>query len=306
MSRKRKKTAKKRKRMTRCMPVRSRGRASAAVAELPTTLQILQAISPWEWPEHARACILTALEDDSLGVTERIIAADLAGDGFMVDDELAGILLAICRNPDEPEELRGRAVIVLGPALEYGDATGFDDHDDDLMISEACSRQVQEELREIHGDVDVPVLVRRRALEAAVRAPRVWQVDVVRAAHASDDIAWRVTAIFCMGFLPGFEREILELLDSADGLIHHEAVCAAGHRGLDAAWPHVVSVLSDDRADKSLLLAAIESAASIRPGEVGAALIDLTDSDDEDIVEAVQEAMTMAGLAAELQDDPGQ
>jgi hypothetical protein len=48
-------------------------------------------------------------------------------------------------------------------------------------------------------------------------------------------------------------------------------------------------------------LAAIDAAANIRPLEAGPLLLDLTDSDDEDIVEAAHEALAMA--AALFQDE---
>ena len=49
-----------------------------------------------------------------------------------------------------------------------------------------------------------------------------------------------------------------------------------------------------------MLLAAIEAVAGIRPHEAAGILHDLTDSDDEDIVNAVFEAAAMAeGLSGE-------
>ncbi len=51
--------------------------------------------------------------------------------------------------------------------------------------------------------------------------------------------------------------------------------------------------------DKPLLLAAIDAVAGIRPQEAGMILVDLTDSDDEDIVEAAHEAINMAEAMAE-------
>lgn len=57
---------------------------------------------------------------------------------------------------------------------------------------------------------------------------------------------------------------------------------------------------SSAETEKSLLLAAIEAIASIRPDEAGEILHDLADSDDEDIVAAVDEAMA---VAKELSDE---
>ena len=117
--------------------------------------------------------------------------------------------------------------------------------------------------------------------------------------YSSDDEDWRLTAVFCMRFVRGFDEQILEALDSENPEIHYEAVCAAGTWGVDAAWPHVTSLITSGETDKPLLLAAIEAVGSIRPRMAAAVLHDLADSDDEDIVEAVLEATAIAELPGE-------
>ena len=51
---------------------------------------------------------------------------------------------------------------------------------------------------------------------------------------------------------------------------------------------------SSKETDKPSLLAASDAVASIRPQEARVVLVDLIDSDDEDIAESVYEAMAMA------------
>ena len=51
-----------------------------------------------------------------------------------------------------------------------------------------------------------------------------------------------------------------------------------------------------------LRLAAIETMASIRPRQAAGILLDLTDLDDDDIVEAAHEALAIAGVLSE--EDP--
>jgi hypothetical protein len=143
-------------------------------------------------------------------------------------------------------------------------------------------------------DANVPRDVRRRILEASVRAPQDWHSDAVRAAYASADEVWRLTAVFCMRFVRGFDAQILEALNSTNPDIHYEAVLAAGNWEVDAAWPHVAALVTSRETEKPVLLAAIEAAASIRPQEAFEILNDLADSDDEDIADAVHEAMAMA------------
>jgi hypothetical protein len=115
----------------------------------------------------------------------------------------------------------------------------------------------------------------------------------VRAAYSSDDQDWKLTAVFCMRFIRGFHDQILESLESENPDIHYEAVCAAGNWEIDAAWPHIAALVTSDEIEKPLLLAAIEAAAFIRPHEASEIFVDLMASYDEDIVDAVYEALAM-------------
>lgn len=256
-------------------------------------VKTLNNTSPWEWPEDAGTTILGVLTDEHAEEFDRVLAAELAGDEVVVNDELAEALLAIVRNPGEPEALRGSAAISLGPALEHADTFGFEDSDD-LLISEATFLRIQQSLRDLFQEAAVPKDVRRRILEASVRAPQEWHDEVVRSAYSSEDDAWKLTAVFCMRFIRGFDEQILEALNSEDSEVHYEAVCGAGSWGLDAAWPHITALLSASDTDKELRIAAIDAVAAIRPQEAGDVLGDLTASDDEEIVDAVHEALTIA------------
>ena len=107
-----------------------------------------------------------------------------------------------------------------------------------------------------------------------------------------------------MRWVSGFDNQILEALESDNQDIHYQAVCAAGNWGVDGAWSHVSRLVRAQETDKPLLLAAIDAVAGIRPREAGRILVDLTTSDDEDIVEAAYEAIAMAeGLSSDGFDD---
>ncbi len=252
--------------------------------------------------------ILAILEDDRADTSDRILAAELAGDFTVINDNLVGVLLSVLQSGEEPNELRGKAAISLGPVLEHADTDRFEDPDD-VPISEATFHRIQNSLRKLYFDADVPKDVRRRVLEASARAPQGWHPDAVRAAYGSDDEDWQLTAVFSMRWVRGFDDQILEALGSDSEDIHYQAVCAAGNWEVDAAWSHVSKLLTARETEKSLLLAAIDAVASIRPQEAGGILGDLTDSDDEDIVEAAYEAMAMAEGASgdefDEEDDDG-
>ncbi len=261
-------------------------------------LKFFEDTPPWEWPEDAGKTFMGILRDDQADESDRLLAAELAGDSTVIDDELANLLLSIVRNRDESERLRAKAVISLGPALEEADIQGFQEPDD-VPITEDMFLQIQESLRKLFMDAAVPKEVRRRILEASVRSPQNWHRDAVRVAYSSDDEDWRLTAVFCMRFIRGFDDQILEALESENLDIHCEAVSAAGNWQVDAAWPHVTSLIASAKTDKYLLLAAIDAVAGIRPQEAGMILVDLTDSHDEDIAEAAHGAMIMANGLSE-------
>ncbi len=269
-------------------------------------LKKLNETPSWEWPEDADKRLFEILADDQADASDRILAVELAGDCSVINDELVDLLLSILQVKDASEELRCTAAIALGPVLDCADMDGFDDPED-VPISEKTFRKIQESFRRLYRDAAVPGNVRRRILEASVRAPQDWHQDAIRAAYAGDDEDWRLTAVFAMRWVRGFDKQILEALESSNREIHYQAVCAAGNWQVDAAWSHVSGLITAQVPDRSLLLAAIDAVAGIRPQEAAAILMDLTDSDDEEIVEAAHEAMAMAGALSsdKFDDDDG-
>ena len=80
-------------------------------------LKTLKDTPPWDWPEEAGDVFLGVLNDSQADGSDRLLAAELAGDSVVINDELVDALLSILCSNDESEELRGRASISLGPAI---------------------------------------------------------------------------------------------------------------------------------------------------------------------------------------------
>jgi len=265
-------------------------------------LKTLKDTPPWDWPDGTAKILVGILRDEQAAEPDRVLATELAGDFTVVNDELVDALLALLRSSDESERVRARAAISLGPVLEHADTEGFE-NGGEAPISERTFQRIQKSLRELYVDAGIPKEVRRRILEASVRAPQDWHQDTVRAAYSGDDDAWKLTAVFCMRFVCGFDEQIREALDNENPDIHCEAVLAAGAWGVEAAWPHVAALVTSDETPKALLLAAIEAVPSIRPQEAEELLRELMDSDDEDIVEAAYEALAMAEGPSDSDED---
>ena len=152
-------------------------------------------------------------------------------------------------------------------------------------------------------DAQTPKEVRRPVLEVSVRAPEKWHKNAVAAAYRSGDGDWKLTAVFCMEFIRGFDKQILESLKSQNTDIQYHAVCAAGNWEIDAAWPHIAALVASEETEKELRLAAIEAAAFIRPHKASEILGPLLHAGDEDIVVTVHEALAMAGEFDEDEED---
>ena len=103
------------------------------------TLKQLAERPPWEWPEDAGHTLRKTLTDKQAETSDRRIAAELAGELVVMDDEVASDLLRIVSAADEPDDLRGKAAIAFGAVLEQADLEGFDDTMDldDVRIEES-------------------------------------------------------------------------------------------------------------------------------------------------------------------------
>ena len=267
-------------------------------------IKTLKDIPPWEWPMNADTIIFEALGDKQAADSDRLVAAELAGDATVVNDELAEALLSIVGKDSESDDLRGQAAISLGPALEYAFIEDFEDPDD-VPITESMFRRIQKAFHKLYLDENARKVVRRRILEASVRAPQDWHPKAVRDAYNGEDEDWRLTAVFCMQYIRGFDKQILESLSDKNPNIVYEAVCGAGNWEIDAAWPHIAALVTSEETEKDLLLAAIESAALIRPHQASEILGHLLESEDEDISETAYEALAMADGFWDEDEDEG-
>lgn len=265
-------------------------------------VEFLSRMPPWDWPDGADETIRTTLRDRSASAAARELAAELAGRLVVMDDELADVVLELISDPDEDDGIRGRAAISLGPVLEEADLASQDDLDD-ASVSPETAERIRKTLRAMYTDGEAPTYVRRRVLEASVRHPEPWHEGAVRSAYHSGDHEWKVTAVFCMGHVAGFEDEILDAIRSGDPRLRHEGVVAAGRQEVRQAWPLIRPLLLAPTQDRSLLFAAIEAVVGVRPEAASAVLDPLLDSDDPDVAEAAEEAADMADAFLAGPDD---
>lgn len=265
-------------------------------------LEELYDMPPWEWPDGTKEKLVQLLENAAARLEEREMAAELLSDLDVMDDGVAEVLLKIVSDSKEDPGLRGTAAVALGSALEYADVEGFENPEED-PISEATFQNIQQKFYELYHDPRTPGELRRSVLEGSVRAPQEWHREEVASAYASGDDDWKLTAVFAMRWIEGFEHEILEALRSSDPDMVYQAVCAAGAWGLPDAAPVLEEILQSEEVEEDLLFAAIEAVPTVMPEKAPEVLGPLRQSDDPDVVDAVEEALTTAKGILSLQDD---
>ncbi len=228
------------------------------------------------------------------------------------DDELAEEMIRLLLE-DPNEEVRARVPIALGPTLELcwdeideeGRLPPPDDYSLNSLTQGVYDRLV-ETLRRVYLDGATPELVRRRVLEGAVRSPLPWQEKATAAAFRSDNELWRITAVFCMGYLPGFDDEIVEAFDSGSELVRYEAIRTAGLREVQRLGRPLLALAEDPEADLEERVAAIETLPLLGPPGAFEILDELCADPEEAVAEAAEEALdelSMMALAEEALGD---
>ncbi|MFP4601169.1 MAG: HEAT repeat domain-containing protein [Persicimonas sp.] len=220
------------------------------------------------------------------------------------DDAGARRMLDILTDPEADDELRAQAAIKLGPGLQLCDER-IDWEDITLYFGKAAFEEIDQTFRRLYHDASTPKLVRRRILEAAVRAPMDWHEGAVRAALETDDDDWRQTAVFGMGNIPGFEDQLLDIVqrdDLSEGVLR-EAVRAAGARELDKAEPIVRRVALDESRESYTRQLAIEALIWCGNDRSERALEKLKRHSDSDIAEVAEWALGEFRMFRRLPDD---
>ena len=210
-------------------------------------------------------------------------------DEDITDNAGARRMLAILTDTEVDPEDRARAAIKLGPGLQLCDERLSWD-DPDLYFTKMVFEEIDHTFRSLYHDATAPKIVRRRILEAAIRAPMNWHEGAVRAAWTTDDEDWRKTGIFGMGMIPGFDDEIRQALELEDvsAALRIEIVRAASGRQIAEAEPIARQMALDDSLEKLTRLIAIESLVGYASDASERALQKLTRSSDSDIAEAAR------------------
>jgi HEAT repeat protein len=192
---------------------------------------------------------------------------------------------------DPIDDVRAQALSALGPFILLGEVQN---------VYERDVRRAQEVAIALYRDVDNPLDVRRRALEALGNSSRPEVTELIQDAYDSDDSRLRASAVFAMGRTcdNNWSEIVLDEMYNTDAHLRYEATQAAGEIELSEAVPRLGELLQDE--DREVLEMAIWSLGEIGTGEAQRLLEDALEraelDDDEFLNEAIVEALENASL----------
>ncbi len=217
------------------------------------------------------------MEDDDPWVRAHAI------EGLWEEEDVRLINPLIRRLESDPSsDVRAAAALSLGRFLLLGE---YD------QIDKSAARRVEEALLEAYNAPDQDVVVRRRVLEALANSSLDELPDMILEAYEDDDDIMRVGAVFAMGRSsdPRWNRYVLDELGSSDSGMLFEATRASGELEIEEALPDLLRLLGDE--DIEIRDAAVWALGRIGGREARRALKACCASDDEDLVEAAEEAL---------------
>lgn len=281
------------------------------MSDLKQQLETLSSLGLWEWPEDGHTIVAKGLAD--LDVETRLLGLECAAESF--DRALVTRMIELWHG-DPETVVQAAAAVSLGPALELmsdemlddeGDDEGpsLEDIEDALPLTLEAFKALETDLQRRFEDTAEEPEVRRRCLEAAVRSPRDWHKAGVRYAFEQEGQAWRLTAVFCAGYVPGFGGEITDALDDEAPEVRMEAIRSAGVGGIEVLGPEILDLLKDEEAYEPFRIAAAETLVHLDPPGTREVLEDLSQGEGDlaEMAALVLEDLKTFDLDTDFDDD---
>jgi HEAT repeat protein len=171
-------------------------------------------------------------------------------------------------------------------------------------LEEELGRRIVEALREVIGDSQEALEVRRRAVEAISFSGEEGTGELIQEAYHHPAERMRISAIFSMGRSadPDWGPTVTAELDSPNPELRFEAARACGELDLQEAVPRLIDLIVD--LDREVQQAAIYALGQIGGQEARRALQLCCESDDEVIVLAAEDALDELEFASGIFEIP--
>lgn len=224
-------------------------------------------------------------------------------DGIILDDEEYRSVFDLARDRTASEDVRARAAISLGPALELWEMERDDPfpmEGEEFTLDPKLAEEIHAGLLAIVRDEEEPKLVRRRALEAAVRCISDEHDRLIRRFWIDPDPEWRLTAIFAMGEYTFYEKDILAAVENDElaPVLRAEAFRSAAKLDLKKISRLAKKIAGDASQPEELRAGALKAYASLAPIKSQDLLERIAEEEEGDLQEL---ARTLLDL---LEEDP--
>ncbi len=211
------------------------------------------------------------------------------------EDETQALMNRLLRlvTEDESPSVRAASASALGRFVLLGELG-------DLAETEAI--KALDAVIAVLNNLDEDLDVRRRALEAVASSSQEFVADAIDDAYNHADRRMQISAVFAMGrsYDEKWADAVLRELDSSDPEMRYEAARSAGELELEEALPRLKRLVFDD--DREVKEVAIWSLGEIGGKEAVRTLerlaADAARSDDEELIEAIEDALSAAALGS--------
>ncbi len=224
-------------------------------------------------PEVRAAAIDLLWEDDTLVFMDRLIDIAQWDEAVLVRATAAGAL--------------GRFIL----AGELGD------------LPEAETVRAQDAVVNLLTDADEDLEVRRRSLESIANCSHEIVHDAITEAYQSEETLMQASAVFAMGrtYDHHWNDIVLREIESVYPEIRYEAARASGELEIEEAVPHLARLAQGhDREIKEVAIWSLGEIGGRYALKVLGALADEAEKDeDDDLLEAIDEAIGSASLAGQ-------
>lgn len=204
---------------------------------------------------------------------------------------------------DEANEVRAAALVALGRFVllgEYGE------------LPEDQVTKLHEIIINLWTDEQEDLNVRRRALEAIANSSHEIVPDAIEEAYHSSERLMKISAVFAMGRScdERWNDRILREMSGLDAELRYEAARAAGEIGITEAVPLLGRLaMGNDRETQEVAIWSLGEIGGRDALRILSALADdAKKAEDDDLIEAVDEAISSASLIGEdldFDDDGG-
>lgn len=250
-------------------------------------LQQMVDISETNFELDYRLIGMLALEDDDPAVRTGAVELLWEDDSLEMMDRLIDLA-----QWDESVQVRAASASALGRFILAGELG-------DLPETETI--RAQDVVVTLLTSEDEDVEVRRRALESIANCGHEIVQEAIDEAYQSDDPRMQASAVFAMGrtYDNRWNDVVLREIDSVDPAIRYEAARASGELEIEEAVPQLARLAQGpDREIKEVAIWSLGEIGGSYAMKILGALADEAERDeDDDLLEAIEEAIGNASLA---------